>query len=94
MPAIAQHASRPLIPAPAEGESRAHLHGGEREGVCGVYDTKIQCVWELIMQYDAVLQRSLHGYRLQVAPLREGTVYCAEETCAEGRHGSSLAGRS
>jgi hypothetical protein len=50
----------------------------ERSGVCGVYDTTVQCVWELIMQYDAVLQRSSHGYRLQVAPLREGTVYCEQ----------------
>ena len=46
--------------------------------MCGVYDTTVQCVWELIMQYDAVLQRSSHGYRLQVAPLREGTVYCEQ----------------
>jgi hypothetical protein len=46
--------------------------------VCGVYDTTVQCVWKLIMLYDAVLQWSLHGCRLQVAPLREGTVYCEQ----------------
>ena len=54
------------------------MRESEKEGVCGVYDTTVQCVWELIMQYDAVLQRSLHGYRLQVAHLCEGTVYCEE----------------
>ena len=62
--------------------------------MCGVHDTMMQCVWELIMQYDAVLQRSLHGYRLQVAPLREGTVYCEQEACAAWRGCSSLTGRS
>ena len=46
--------------------------------MCGVYDATVQCVRELLMQYDAVLQRSLHGYRLQEAPLREGTVYCEQ----------------
>jgi hypothetical protein len=66
----------------------------ERARVCRVYDTTVRCVWELIMQYNAVLQRSLHGYRLQVAPLREGTEYCEKEVCADGQLDSGLAGCS
>jgi hypothetical protein len=35
--------------------------------MCGVYDMTERCVWELIMQYDAFSQRSLHRWDVLVA---------------------------
>ena len=48
----------PKLSDPLKGRSSCLLL---RERESGVYDTTVQCVGQLIMQCDAILQLSLHG---------------------------------